>query len=145
MFLMMRQAFELGYRRYEWKCDSLNAPSRAAAQRLGLSFEGIFRQALVYKEPQPRLGVVRGDRHRVAGARSRVRTLALAGQLRRRRPPEGATLRAHRAGARQPRVKNAANVQLRSHEVQSSTSKYRVLRASCSGALTLTRTLSLEL
>ncbi len=50
MYLMMRRAFELGYRRYEWKCDALNAPSRAAAQRLGLSFEGIFRQALVYKE-----------------------------------------------------------------------------------------------
>ncbi|MBS0201969.1 MAG: GNAT family N-acetyltransferase [Planctomycetes bacterium] len=50
MFLMMRYAFELGYRRYEWKCDSLNAPSRAAAQRLGLSFEGIFRQATVYKQ-----------------------------------------------------------------------------------------------
>jgi RimJ/RimL family protein N-acetyltransferase len=49
MFLMMRYAFELGYRRYEWKCDALNAPSRAAAQRLGLSFEGIFRQAIVYK------------------------------------------------------------------------------------------------
>ncbi len=49
MFLLMQRAFELGYRRYEWKCDSLNAPSRAAAQRLGLSFEGIFRQATVYK------------------------------------------------------------------------------------------------
>lgn len=49
MYLMMRHAFELGYRRYEWKCDSLNAPSRAAAERLGLTFEGIFRQALVYK------------------------------------------------------------------------------------------------
>ena len=49
MFLMMRHAFELGYRRYEWKCDSLNAPSRRAAERLGLSYEGIFRQALVYK------------------------------------------------------------------------------------------------
>ncbi|NWG21072.1 MAG: GNAT family N-acetyltransferase [Chloroflexi bacterium] len=49
MYLMMRQAFELGYRRYEWKCDALNAPSRAAAQRLGFSFEGIFRQATVYK------------------------------------------------------------------------------------------------
>jgi RimJ/RimL family protein N-acetyltransferase len=49
MYLMMRHAFDLGYRRYEWKCDSLNAPSRAAAQRLGLSYEGIFRQALVYK------------------------------------------------------------------------------------------------
>ncbi len=49
MYLMMRNVFELGYRRYEWKCDSLNAPSRAAAQRLGFSFEGVFRKALVYK------------------------------------------------------------------------------------------------
>jgi RimJ/RimL family protein N-acetyltransferase len=50
MFLMMRHAFdELGYRRYEWKCDSLNAPSRRAAERLGFRFEGIFRQAVVYK------------------------------------------------------------------------------------------------
>lgn len=49
MFLMMKTAFELGYRRYEWKCDALNGPSRAAAQRLGFSFEGIFRQATVYK------------------------------------------------------------------------------------------------
>jgi RimJ/RimL family protein N-acetyltransferase len=50
MFLMMRRAFELGFRRYEWKCDALNAPSRAAAQRLGFSYEGVFRQATVYKE-----------------------------------------------------------------------------------------------
>lgn len=49
MCLMMKRAFELGYRRYEWKCDALNAPSRVAAQRLGFSYEGIFRQALVYK------------------------------------------------------------------------------------------------
>lgn len=49
LYLMMKNAFELGYRRYEWKCDTLNQPSRAAAQRLGLSFEGIFRQAIVYK------------------------------------------------------------------------------------------------
>jgi RimJ/RimL family protein N-acetyltransferase len=49
MFLMMRWAFSSGYRRYEWKCDALNAASRAAAQRLGLSFEGVFRQAAVYK------------------------------------------------------------------------------------------------
>ena len=40
---------ELGYRRYEWKCDSLNAPSRAAALRLGFQYEGLFRQAVVYK------------------------------------------------------------------------------------------------
>ena len=49
MYLMMKRAFELGYRRYEWKCDALNAKSRGAATRLGLSFEGIFRQATVYK------------------------------------------------------------------------------------------------
>lgn len=49
MFLMMKRAFDLGYRRYEWKCDALNAPSRAAAQRLGFTFEGIFRQAIIMK------------------------------------------------------------------------------------------------
>lgn len=49
LYLLIRQAFELGYRRFEWKCDALNAPSRAAAARLGLTFEGIFRQATVYK------------------------------------------------------------------------------------------------
>jgi RimJ/RimL family protein N-acetyltransferase len=50
MYLMMRRVFdELGYRRYEWKCDALNAPSRAAAQRLGFQYEGMFRQATVYK------------------------------------------------------------------------------------------------
>jgi RimJ/RimL family protein N-acetyltransferase len=50
MYLMMKRAFdELGYRRYEWKCDSLNVPSRAAAERYGFQFEGVFRQAVVYK------------------------------------------------------------------------------------------------
>jgi RimJ/RimL family protein N-acetyltransferase len=49
MYLMMQRAFALGYRRYEWKCDALNAPSRAAAVRLGFHFEGIFRQATLYK------------------------------------------------------------------------------------------------
>ncbi len=49
MYLMMRWAFEAGYRRYEWKCDALNMPSRRAAQRLGFSYEGIFRQAAVVK------------------------------------------------------------------------------------------------
>jgi len=49
-FLLMRHVFDdLGYRRYEWKCDSLNGPSRQAAQRMGFEFEGIFRQAVVYK------------------------------------------------------------------------------------------------
>ena len=49
MYLMMETAFRLGYRRYEWKCDDLNAASRAAARRLGFSYEGTFRQATVYK------------------------------------------------------------------------------------------------
>jgi RimJ/RimL family protein N-acetyltransferase len=49
MFLMMKHAFELGNRRYEWKCNALNATSRVAAQRLGFSFEGVFRQAGVVK------------------------------------------------------------------------------------------------
>jgi len=49
MYLMMRHAFESGYRRYEWKCDALNAPSRSAAARLGFTYEGTFRQATHYK------------------------------------------------------------------------------------------------
>ncbi len=50
MYLMMKRAFdELGYRRYEWKCDALNGPSRRAAERLGFSYEGTFRQAVVTK------------------------------------------------------------------------------------------------
>lgn len=50
MYLMMRRVFdELGYRRYEWKCDALNAGSCAAAGRLGFTYEGLFRQATVYK------------------------------------------------------------------------------------------------
>lgn len=49
-FLVLGHVFDdLGYRRVEWKCDSLNAPSRAAARRLGFTFEGVFRQALVVK------------------------------------------------------------------------------------------------
>lgn len=50
MYLMMYYAFEeLGYRRYEWKCDSLNQPSRNAAERLCFKFEGIFRKHMIYK------------------------------------------------------------------------------------------------
>lgn len=49
LIMMIEQAFELGYRRVEWKCDALNAASRRAAQRLGLSYEGTFRHALVVK------------------------------------------------------------------------------------------------
>ncbi len=49
MYLMMRRAFAQGYRRYEWKCDKLNGPSRVAAKRLGFRFEGTFVQAAHYK------------------------------------------------------------------------------------------------
>jgi RimJ/RimL family protein N-acetyltransferase len=49
MFLMMQNAFDLGYRRYEWRCNSLNARSRAAAQRLGFTYEGVFRQHNVHR------------------------------------------------------------------------------------------------
>ncbi|WP_105154696.1 GNAT family N-acetyltransferase [Streptococcus suis] len=49
-YLLITYVFEeLGYRRYEWKCDSLNQASQAAAKRLGFTYEGTFRQALVYK------------------------------------------------------------------------------------------------
>jgi RimJ/RimL family protein N-acetyltransferase len=49
IFLLMANAFDLGYRRYEWKCDSCNLPSRAAATRFGFTYEGLFRQAIVNK------------------------------------------------------------------------------------------------
>ncbi|MEX6632466.1 GNAT family N-acetyltransferase [Hyphococcus lacteus] len=50
MYLMARHIFEdLGYRRYEWKCDGENEPSKRAALRLGFQFEGVFRQDLVVK------------------------------------------------------------------------------------------------
>lgn len=50
MYLMMAHVFDdLGYRRYEWKCDALNAPSCKAAERLGFTYEGTFRQATSYK------------------------------------------------------------------------------------------------
>jgi RimJ/RimL family protein N-acetyltransferase len=49
MYLMMEWAFDNGYRRYEWKCNALNIKSRYAAQRLGLSYEGVFRQMAISK------------------------------------------------------------------------------------------------
>ena len=50
MYLMARYVFEtLGYRRYEWKCNALNAPSRKAALRFGFTFEGVFRQHMIVK------------------------------------------------------------------------------------------------
>ncbi|EXJ96210.1 hypothetical protein A1O1_01336 [Capronia coronata CBS 617.96] len=50
MYLMAKYVFEtLGYRRYEWKCDNMNAPSKRAALRFGFTFEGVFRQHMIYK------------------------------------------------------------------------------------------------
>tara|TARA_R110002051_G_scaffold70726_7_gene127278 strand:+ start:17309 stop:18019 length:711 start_codon:yes stop_codon:yes gene_type:complete len=50
MFLMMSHVFDdLGYRRYEWKCDNLNGPSKKAARRLGFNYDGLFPQATIYK------------------------------------------------------------------------------------------------
>ncbi len=49
VYLLMKWAFEAGYRRFEWKCDATNLPSRRAAERYGMSFEGVFRQAGVVK------------------------------------------------------------------------------------------------
>jgi RimJ/RimL family protein N-acetyltransferase len=49
-YLLARYAFEtLGYRRYEWKCNALNAPSRRAAERFGFTYEGVFRQHMIVK------------------------------------------------------------------------------------------------
>ena len=50
MYLMMKNVFDdLGYRRYEWKCNNLNSSSKYAAERLGFKFEGIFRQMFIFK------------------------------------------------------------------------------------------------
>ena len=49
LYLLASYAFGLGYRRYEWKCNALNAPSRAAAARLGFTFEGVLRQHMIVK------------------------------------------------------------------------------------------------
>ena len=83
MYLMMKRAFELGYRRYEWKCHALNAAvaRRGAAARVlvrGHLPPGARRQGA-----QPRHRLVRGDRRRMARARSGVQPLARSGELRR--------------------------------------------------------------
>ena len=49
VFLMLKWAFDAGYRRFEWKCDAANIGSRRAAERFGLNFEGVFRQATIVK------------------------------------------------------------------------------------------------
>ena len=103
MYLMMRRAFEeLGYRRYEWKCDSLNAPSLAAARRLGFRDEGVFRQATVYKRRNRYMAwyaAVDGD---VAGACGRVRGVAGSGGFRCRGAAAGVAAHPDGTHTRQP-------------------------------------------
>ena len=68
-YLLARYAFEtLGYRRYEWKCNALNAPRARAALRYGFTYEGTFRQHHDRQGPQPRQRLVLHARQRMAGA-----------------------------------------------------------------------------
>jgi RimJ/RimL family protein N-acetyltransferase len=83
-YLLMRRAFdEFGYRRYEWKCDSWNLPSRAAALRLGFTYEGLFRQAIVVRGRNPRHDVFLDHRPRMAADQTGLRVLARSRQFRR--------------------------------------------------------------
>ncbi len=99
MWLLARHVFGLGYRRYEWKCDALNAPSRSAAVRLGFRFEGVFRQAVVTKgrnRDTAWFAMTDGD---WSGAVPGLRPVARPGELRRTptaAPASGVSLsRAH--------------------------------------------------
>ena len=88
-YLLARYAFEeLGYRRYEWKCDSLNAPSRRAALRFGFVYEGLFRQHMIYKarnRDTAWYSIIDGE---WPARKARLRALARARKLHRRRPAE---------------------------------------------------------
>ena len=98
MYLLMANAFALGYRRYEWKCDSCNLPSRAAATRFGFTYEGTVPPGHRQQGPQSRHHLVRHHRRRLARRPAgRLSTLARPGQLRRRRAAEAAAVGAHRA------------------------------------------------
>ena len=82
-YLLARYAFEtLGYRRYEWKCNALNAPSRRAALRYGFTLRGHPAPAHDRQGPQPRHRLFLHARQRMAGAQGRVRALARAGEFR---------------------------------------------------------------
>jgi RimJ/RimL family protein N-acetyltransferase len=103
MYLMMRRAFELGYRRYEWKCDALNAP----LTRRGAAARALVRGRLPpghrHQAAEPRHRVVRGDRSRRARPRRRVPPLARPRELRRSEPPTRAAVRADGAAPRPAR------------------------------------------
>ena len=94
MYLLARHLFDdLGYRRLEWKLDSCNEPSAAAARRLGFTYEGRYRQAIVYKgrnRDTDWFSMIDAEWPRIRGA---DRGLARPGQLRRRRPAADHPLR----------------------------------------------------
>ena len=112
-YLFARYVFEdLGYRRYEWKCNDLNAPSRRAALAPGVYLRGHLPAAYDRQGPEPRHGVVRDARFRLAGTEGCIRTVARSFQFRRRRAPAGepcrdagavlSVARAARASSRSP-------------------------------------------
>ena len=101
MWLLARHVFGLGYRRYEWKCDALNAPSRSAAVRLGFRYEGVVPQRVVNKgrnRDTAWFSITDGEWAALAPAYERV---ARPGELRRTRP------RAPGSGSRSPRSDRA--------------------------------------
>ena len=88
-YLLARYVFEtLGYRRYEWKCDALNAPSRRAALRFGFVFEGIFRQHMITKGRSRDTAYFSMLDREWPVRKAQLRALAGAGEFRRRRAAE---------------------------------------------------------
>ncbi|MDZ7884426.1 MAG: GNAT family protein [Mycobacterium sp.] len=86
MVLMMGWAFAAGYRRYEWKCNALNLPPRRAAQQLGFSFDGVFRNQAVVKGRNRDAAWFSVIDMRMAGAERGVQRLTVTRQLRRGGP-----------------------------------------------------------
>ncbi len=85
-YLMAKHVFEdLGYRRYEWKCDNNNEASKTTAARYGFKLRRCLSSAYDLQAPQPRHGLVLDDRQRVAADQRGFRDLAFAGELRRPR------------------------------------------------------------
>ena len=97
IYLFADWVFREGYRRFEWKCDALNRPSRRAAERMGFSFEGVFRQAAVVKgrnRDTAWFAMTDGDWRCL---KRRLGGLARAGELRRRGAAAARAARADRA------------------------------------------------
>ena len=101
MYLFIAYALgSLGYRRYEWKCDALNAPSRRAALRFGMTLRRPFPPRGDHPRPQSRHLLVLDHRRGVAGPEGRLRPVARSRELRRRGAAEDAAQRADGGGAR---------------------------------------------